>query len=393
MDDETGTQDEGLFDAAAVVREAIDEIYVIDARTGRFLYANDLALKNTGYTLDELMLMTPLDLQKGTDFETLTQRIEPLRLGDQQVAAFDTSYYRKDGTAYPVEHRVQLLRSQEPPVFVVRAREIAERRLPNSSLLDEPARYHHIVEDSADGVWIIDADDKTTYANEATAKVLGYSRQEMIGMAVYEFLDDEWRAHATAGLAQRRTGERQRMDVKYIRKDGGEIWAIMNASPLFNERGEYVGAYAVITDITERKLQELALLDTLNVSTHEELWGAALPSLDKPLVRMPDVIGVRASRVAKRFSILADPKRLQLIELLASGEERTVTELAESLDMTQSNVSKHLKILAEADLVNRRQDGTRTFYALADPTVAILCRIVCQWLGNQAQAELHALAS
>jgi DNA-binding transcriptional ArsR family regulator len=104
-------------------------------------------------------------------------------------------------------------------------------------------------------------------------------------------------------------------------------------------------------------------------------------------------VGVRAVRVAKRFAILSDPRRLELIELLASDDERTVTELGNALRITQSNVSKHLKVLSEAGLVSRRAEGTKTFYSLTDPTVALLCRIVYHWLANQGEVELQAIAS
>jgi PAS domain S-box-containing protein len=250
-----------------------------------------------------------------------------------------------------------------------------------------------MVEEADEGIWVIDTEHKTTYANEAIANMLGYASDEMIGMPIFAFMDDEGKAIAAVNMERRKKGEHAKLEFKYIRKDGSDFWAHIATHPMMDAHGVYTGAYAIVTDINEAKLRERALLDTLHASSPDDLWGAALPVPDKPVVRMPEVFGARATRVARRFSILADARRLELIELLASGDDTSVTSLAGLLSMTPSNVSKHLRILSEAGLVTRRQDATKTFYSLTDPTVAILCRIVCRWLGNQAEAELNTLAS
>jgi PAS domain S-box-containing protein len=382
------------LDPAAILREALDEIYVIDAQTGRFVYANDLAVSNTGYSLDELQLMTPLNLQRDVDFDTITARIEPLRSGKEPAVSFETTYYRKDGSAYLVEHRVQLLHAHEPPVFVARARPIAEAERPSGdSSAHDTGLYKRLVEGADEGIWVIDAEHRTTYANEAMARMLGYSVDQLLGKPIFDFMDDEGRAIAAANMERRKQGEHGNLDFKYIRQDGSEVWAHLASCPMFGRDGVYTGAYAIVRDITEHRLQEHALLEAIHLKEPREIWREPPVAGSKPQVRMPGVLGPRAIRVAKRFSVLSDPRRLELIELLASDYERTVTELGKELKMTQSNVSKHLKVLAEAGLVSLRRDGTRTIYSLTDPTVAILCRIVYHWLGNQAEAEAHALAS
>lgn len=85
--------------------------------------------------------------------------------------------------------------------------------------------------------------------------------------------------------------------------------------------------------------------------------------------------------VAARFKVLAEPTRLQILQILRMGEA-SVNELTDAVASTQPNVSKHLRVLQEADLVARRQDGNNVFYRISDKTVFKLCDVVCGSLKN-----------
>jgi DNA-binding transcriptional ArsR family regulator len=89
--------------------------------------------------------------------------------------------------------------------------------------------------------------------------------------------------------------------------------------------------------------------------------------------------------VAERFKALAEPARLQILQLLRSGE-MTVSELVDDSGLGQANVSKHLQLLHSLGFVRRRKDGLYVYYALADGRVFQLCDIMC----GRVQAELQA---
>jgi len=80
--------------------------------------------------------------------------------------------------------------------------------------------------------------------------------------------------------------------------------------------------------------------------------------------------------VAARFRILGEPIRIQLLQALQPGE-RNVSDLVGAVGSTQPNISKHLRILQDAGLVSRRQDGNSVYYSITDPTVFALCDVVC----------------
>jgi DNA-binding transcriptional ArsR family regulator len=63
------------------------------------------------------------------------------------------------------------------------------------------------------------------------------------------------------------------------------------------------------------------------------------------------------------FHALADPTRLRILETMKSGE-RAVGEIVERMDIQQSGVSRHLRILTEAGIVQVRPDGQKRLYSL-----------------------------
>jgi DNA-binding transcriptional ArsR family regulator len=88
-------------------------------------------------------------------------------------------------------------------------------------------------------------------------------------------------------------------------------------------------------------------------------------------------------RVASLFRAFAEPTRLAIIQELKAGE-MSVSGIVNELHTSQANVSKQLKALHDAGLLKRRKQGTKVLYAIADPVVFELCRIVCDKLNQDA---------
>ena len=107
--------------------ESSNEIYVFDAETLRFVQTNASARHNLGYSEEELSRMTPTDLQSEFTTDAVAALLEPLRAGERDEARLETVQRRKDGSTYPVEVRLQLARSEDPPVFVAIVQNVTER--------------------------------------------------------------------------------------------------------------------------------------------------------------------------------------------------------------------------------------------------------------------------
>jgi DNA-binding transcriptional ArsR family regulator len=93
--------------------------------------------------------------------------------------------------------------------------------------------------------------------------------------------------------------------------------------------------------------------------------------------------------IARRFRVLGEPTRIRILDRLREGEA-TVFELTDAVDGTQQNVSRHLQVLFEAGVVERRKQGNHAYYSIADEGVFALCEQVCGSLERQL-SELNAL--
>lgn len=80
--------------------------------------------------------------------------------------------------------------------------------------------------------------------------------------------------------------------------------------------------------------------------------------------------------MASRFRALSDASRLQILQSLFNGE-LSVQELCDLTSMSQANVSKHLSVLAEQGLVQKRKQGLFAYYSISDNSIYELCDIVC----------------
>ena len=94
--------------------------------------------------------------------------------------------------------------------------------------------------------------------------------------------------------------------------------------------------------------------------------------------------------VAMRFRALSVPMRLRILRRLFRSEA-SVGEILDEVGGTQANVSKHLAILHRSALLDRRKDGTRTVYRIADPTLLKICSIVCEGVERGARDKADAI--
>jgi len=96
-----------------------------------------------------------------------------------------------------------------------------------------------------------------------------------------------------------------------------------------------------------------------------------------------------AELIARRFRALGEPLRVRILDLLRD-QELSVNAIADQLDASQQNVSKHLAVLVESGMLARRKDGNHVYYRIADDGVFALCEQVCGSLQSQL-ATLNAL--
>src|SRR3954468_10466957 len=106
----------------------------------------------------------------------------------------------------------------------------AERRESDAALRDSEERYRRIVETAVEGIWLVDAEGRTTFANRALTEMLEYSPSELQGKPIFDFMNEESAAAARRFLGRRRRYGELR-EFAFRAKSGRELWALLSMSP------------------------------------------------------------------------------------------------------------------------------------------------------------------
>jgi PAS domain S-box-containing protein len=151
---------------------------------------------------------------------------------------------------------------------------LPERTGVEDMLRESEQKYRQLVELAQEGVWAIDSEAITTFVNPRMAEMLGYSVEEMHGRHLFSFMDERGVEICQRNLERRRSGIKEQHDFELLRKDGTRVYTSMETSPITDEGGNYVGALAVVADITERRQAEARLKEQNRFITtvFESLW-------------------------------------------------------------------------------------------------------------------------
>ncbi|MFK5895203.1 MAG: EAL domain-containing protein [Pseudomonadota bacterium] len=137
-----------------------------------------------------------------------------------------------------------------------------------SLLQSSERKYRSLIETTSEGFWMIDPSFHTLYINDSLCKMLGYQRDYMLEKSVFDFVNEENKLIFSKQISQIETMEHRQYEISLTSRKGNLIPVIFAATTLKNSSGEIEGAFAFITDITERKQAEDKLHLAASVFTH-----------------------------------------------------------------------------------------------------------------------------
>lgn len=165
--------------------------------------------------------------------------------------------YRFIGTQ-TVRRLVISLVPLSPEIVVLHTDDVTDQRRTEQALRDSESKYRTIVDTAHEGIWVVDLDSVTTYVNHRAAEMLGYRPDEVLGRAVFEFIDESLHPEALKIRERRHTGLAEQFDFPLRHRDGADIWLSISASSITDGAGKVVGALLMLADISARKRAEQA---------------------------------------------------------------------------------------------------------------------------------------
>ena len=243
--------EEHAAEYSAILQTAHDGFWLVAAPSGRFLEVNDAYCEMTGYDRDELLTMAVSDVEAA---ETVDQTAQHIRTAiERGHDNFESRHRRKDGEIVEVEISAQYAEIRGG-VFVVFVHDITGHKRAQEAL----RLTQYTIDHSPDAVFWVRPDARFLYVNDSAAKSLGYTREELLNLAVPD-IDPDWSAETWeqrfADLKEK--GDRS-FESCHKRRDGSIFPVEVTAAYLEFEGREC--SFAVVSDITDRKRAEGELL-------------------------------------------------------------------------------------------------------------------------------------
>jgi len=243
------------------VDHASDAFFLLDLHDDNtvILDVNRQACRSLGYTRDELVGMTPADLDHDvtrSDSENFKTRLDA-----GEAIAFESRHCRKDGTVFPVEVRLQAFREAGRRFAVALARDVSDRKQAEEALRASEERFRGTFEHAAVGIAHIDAESRCLRANQKMCEILGYTSEELVGTTVPEVTHPDDLAPNLSLFRALMRGELHAfsMEKRFFHKDGSIVSTYLTVSPQRDEAGKPAYAIVMLHDISELKRLESEL--------------------------------------------------------------------------------------------------------------------------------------
>ena len=250
---------------ANLMQAAPDPVVITDL-AGCFVGMNPAAERMSGYALSEV---------KGRSFAELgifpsesldkARRGYEMLLGGRESITAELVLRARDGTFFSVESNSTPLRDRGIMQGVLTIlRDVTRRRQMEEQLRREEERYRTILESIEDGYYEVDLSGRFTLLNRALCDLLGYGRQEMIGMSFRRCLSSATARHVIMLFRDvfrfRRLLQVQGWEV--VREDGRHVIVEVSISPILKYGDEIIGFRGIVRDVSRRVAMERELRES-----------------------------------------------------------------------------------------------------------------------------------
>ncbi len=290
---------------------------------GRVLTANPAFAKILGYDSAEEVRASVTDSanQIWVDSEERAEYVQQLEENDV-VLGYQCRFRRRDGTSIWVSLNTRRVKGPDGKTLFYAGflEDITERKKTDEALKESEGKYRSLYDSMMDGYVLVDMDGRILRYNETYRAMTGYSQDELQRLTYRDITPEKWHA-AEKDIIEQQVLVRGYSEVyeKEYRKKEGSVFPIeLRTFLLKDERGNHVGMWAIVRDITGRKLIESEtrrlredLAHVTRVSTLGELTSSLAHEINQPLAAI-----LSNAQAAQRFLSQANPDMQEIAEIL-----------------------------------------------------------------------------
>ncbi len=244
--------------------ETLEDAYYETDLDHRIIYANNTFCKHLQRPMEEVIGLQRMECSTPEAARQLTQVLKDVFLTGASQGIVDDELICKDGSRVEAELSIMLMRDPagHPIGYSYISRDVTEKKNAERALKVSEEKYRNILASIEDGYFETDLRGKITFCNDAQAKILGYAKEELVGMSNRDVMDAKnankvYRAYNKIF----KTGKSNRsLQCEIIRKDGVKRVTESSVSLIKDDKDQPVGFRGLARDITERKQAERELM-------------------------------------------------------------------------------------------------------------------------------------
>jgi diguanylate cyclase (GGDEF)-like protein/PAS domain S-box-containing protein len=181
-------------------------------------------------------------------------------------------------------HRIALSEAEGRSLgWVLTVKDISKRKQAEQALRESERRYRHLIENQGEGIWIVDPEERISFANPAAEQIFGVASGGLAGRKLDELIRPDQLAVVRPQDGRRQSSEKSTVELEIEGPQGARRVIELTTTPQFTAQGAFLACFGIIREITARKLAEEATrARTHYLATLNEITRAALEASDLP---------------------------------------------------------------------------------------------------------------
>jgi len=328
-----------------LVEHAPSGIYELDFVNRKFISVNDVMCEYTGYTREELLSTSPLEILMEDSQQLFMQRLSKIFAGEKVPDTVEYKIRRKDGKKIWVILNSRILyENGTPKGATVIVHDITERKLAEEAVRESEEKYRLLVDNANDGIFIAQ-DGIIKFPNPKTIEVLGYSEEELSQVQYLNLIHPEDRALLEERQQMQRQGEKvpTTYTLRIVDKRGEELWAQINAVPITWEGRS--ATLNFVRDITPQKKLEAQLMQAQKM----EAIGTMASGVGHNFRNILAVISMQSQMLQMKYT--DDPELQEVAGGINTYVERGAQLIEGLMQFSRRQTKKEHLTLNLADLI------------------------------------------
>ncbi len=240
-----------------LIYDFVNDFIVVLNEKGKFIEINQKVVELLGYSKEELLEMSPIDISISEEAQLVEERIKDTFKDGANL--FEIKLYDYKKRIIPLELNAKLLQFNDEPAIIAVGRNILERKRMESSIKESELKYRSILENIREGYYEIDINGDFTFLNNYFSELLNYSPEQLFHKNLIDLIDTPFKNLFLQALnfVRLKKAHLKNVQLELIKGNGYKIYLEISIDLRLSEEGNELGFFGLVRDISDQKKTQI----------------------------------------------------------------------------------------------------------------------------------------